>query len=226
MTSETPCVAGCINAEFHDEYHRQSAEPAVCVCGNPEDKVVFHRTDGPCHNYQTGLSAKPAEPPACRWKPEITGSTYYWISGEGRSRCIIPDSGKCPYCSGEIQTAEPQSEPPIDHRFEAMHAAWKAEQAISIALRAERDALRATLLERCQTIDRLVKERDYERDQNQVLCQRAEAFDAHMTRENAALKVRVDDLENLVLDIDDGQEAATVYARAIRARRQEASNDK
>lgn len=22
MSSETPCVAGCINAEFHDEYHR------------------------------------------------------------------------------------------------------------------------------------------------------------------------------------------------------------
>ncbi len=60
------------------------------------------------HRY---TPAKPAEPPACRWKPEITGSTYYWISGEGRSRCIIPDSGKCPYCSGEIQTAEPQSEP-------------------------------------------------------------------------------------------------------------------
>jgi hypothetical protein len=63
--------------------------------------------------------------------------------------------------------------------------------------------LRAALLERCQTIDRLVKERDYERDQNAVLCQRAVAFDAHMTRENIALRDRLAAAEKRVEKLED-----------------------
>jgi hypothetical protein len=41
---------------------KAEAPPKPCACGNPDDKVVFHRTDGPCHNYQTGQTAKPAPP--------------------------------------------------------------------------------------------------------------------------------------------------------------------
>lgn len=211
MTSETPCPPGCREWPTY-----------------PSNGIGWANSDGVSVTHVPNCpNAKPAEPPACK-------------CGHGKPPHEMDDScGECTAskcaCDRYDPKQEPQSEPPISDgvgvgiaNLFMGHEAETAGKVLArayLSLKAERDALRATLLERCQTIDRLVKERDYERDQNQVLCQRAEAFDAHMTRENAALKVRVDDLENLVLDIDDGQEAATVYARAIRARKQqEATN--
>lgn len=52
------------------------------------------------HKITTPLTE--AALPTCMWKRERSGSDYYWISGEGHTKCLMPESGKCPYCGGEI----------------------------------------------------------------------------------------------------------------------------
>lgn len=42
-------------------------------------------------------------PKKCAWKPEELGGDYYWMSGEGHLKCLMPESKGCPYCGGKIR---------------------------------------------------------------------------------------------------------------------------
>jgi hypothetical protein len=42
------------------------------------------------------------KPKVCEWIPERLTSDYYWISGEGHAKSLMPESGECPYCGGKI----------------------------------------------------------------------------------------------------------------------------
>jgi len=154
------------------------------------------------HSPNCPNAPKPAEPPACDcWKHE-------------RQVCDI--------CQGVGGKDKPQSEPPIDWglMIDRIDREFGGTYSKPIAaLKAELDALKAEV----------ENVRQYARIEITDLRAVRGGLEMRLQTElakNAALKARVDDLENLVLDIDDGQEAATVYARAIRARRQEASNGK
>lgn len=95
-----------------------------CKCGdllyNGAHHAIGNAPFQPESHAPNCPNAQPAEPPACKCGGNLLPNVVH-----------TPDG---------CYSVPPQSEPPIDHRFEAMHAAWKAEQAISIALRAERDA--------------------------------------------------------------------------------------
>lgn len=60
------------------------------------------------------------KPPTCGWVPEIPGGNYYWISGEGHRKSLLPESNICPYCGGEIitDTQDPNWEPPCGCPYE------------------------------------------------------------------------------------------------------------
>ena len=137
------------------------------------DVPVAEVAVGDAYRHAEGCpnAPKPAEPPACR----ICGKAPAWNGGDWCRDC---SRGK-----GELQ-----SEPPIDHRFEAMYAAWKAEQAISIALRAELDALKAEV----------ENVRQYARIEITDLRAVRGGLEMRLQTElaeNAALKARVEELE-------------------------------
>jgi len=235
MTSETPCppncfgayvpsrdnhLPGCPNAPKPAEPRKRvmivgsgiSAALAAVMTAKPaEPPQIRHGVNCDCKNKlvcelieEAENKRKPAEPPAC-------GCDTFDVMG----RSYGHDIG----CSNHAKP-EPQSEPPIDWglMIDRIDREFGGTYSKPIAaLKAELDALKAEV----------ENVRQYARIEITDLRAVRGGLEMRLQTElakNAALKVRVDDLENLVLDIDDGQEAATVYARAIRARRQEASN--
>lgn len=174
-----------------------SETPCLPGCRTITDDIieaeVFH-AEG-CTN------AKPAEPPACR----ICGKAPAWNGGDWCRDC---SRGK-----GELQ-----SEPPIDHRFEAMYAAWKAEQAISIALRAELDALKAEV----------ENVRQYARIEITDLRAVRGGLEMRLQTElaeNAALKARMEELsESLLWATSSYEERVVILANREKRKEQENTN--